>query len=310
MAQDQPTIRTILCATDFSENATVALRQAAALAWQHGATLVLAHAVEPPTADPYPLAMSVGLGDGELRVRVEERVDALAESIGGEGFDVETIVEQGTPGRVLVELADRVGADLLVLGTRGLTGLEHLLLGSTAEYVVRRARCPVLTIHPEDHASVADAKTVLVPTDLSEDAAVAVEAFARLFPARVTPDLELVYVDATPPYLECMTHERLARHHQDDPRLVEIEERLAPLAEGLAAEGFRVVTRVLDGPAVEAITRHAESRGVDLVVMSTHGRSAIVNALLGRTAQRVVQRAPCPVLTVCPKGRRTVGVGR
>ena len=64
---------------------------------------------------------------------------------------------------------------------------------------------------------------------------------------------------------------------------------------------LEVGLKVLDGNAVEAVTNVADVEGADLIVRSTYGRSALVNALLGRAVQRVVQRATCPVLTVYPK---------
>jgi len=194
--------------------------------------------------------------------------------------------------------------DLLIIGTRGLTGFKHLVLGSTAEYVVRRAPCPVLTIHPEDRKMIDDARVVLLPTDLSVDADAAVDAFLELFSFKHVPRVELVFADATPPYLEAMSHERLSRYHQPDARREDIEAQLAPLVSRLTDSGFDVTTHVLDGGPVEAITELAEKSGADLIALSTHGRSAILNALLGRTAQRIVHHAPCPVLSVCPSRRR------
>ena len=308
MSDEQSPIRTIFCATDFSETAGLALKQAEALAWQHGAKLVIGHVLEPLPADPYPVPITVHTDDARLREIARAKLSELADGLEGESFPVEVALEVGAPGRTLVELAERVGASVLVVGTRGLSGLRHLLLGSTAEYVVRRARCPVLTVHPDDRASIADARVIVVPTDLSDDAAAAIDAFRDLFRSRSLPQVELVYADATPPYLEAMTHERLARDDEPDERRDEIEARMAPLVEDLAARGFRVTTRVLDGQPVEAVTGHAAARNADLIVMCTHGRSAIVNALLGRTAQRVVQHAPCPVLTTCPERRRDVGL--
>jgi len=67
---------------------------------------------------------------------------------------------------------------------------------------------------------------------------------------------------------------------------------------------LEVGLKVLDGNAVEAVTNVADVEGADLIVRSAHGRSVLVDALLGRTAQQGARRATCPVLTVCPKRRR------
>ena len=298
-------LATVFCATDFSENAEPALRQAVALATRHEARLVLAHALEPLPVDPYP--MPIGRPDAELEIRkaVEDRLAALAERVRRDsGLAVEAITEVGPPGPHLVDMARQAEADVIVIGTRGLTGLKHLVLGSTAEHVVRRADCPVVTVHPGDDPISGPMERVVVPTDLSEDAESAVETLDLLFGDGDRPAIDLVFADSTPPYLESMSHEELAAHHQPDARREELEASLGPLVENIRGRGFDVEVFVVDGAAVEALVAHAEHRGADLIAMSTHGRSALVNALLGRTAQRVVQHATCPVVTVCPSRRR------
>lgn len=311
-------IKTIFAATDFSETADLALRHAVALARRHGARLVLGHFVEPLPVAPYPVPMASVEEETRIREIEWQRLDDLGNGLRSEGVVVETQLDVGPSGPGLVEMAKKADADLLVIGTRGLSGLKHLVLGSTAEHVVRRAHCPVLTIHPEDREVIEGITRIVVPTDLSEDAAQAIEAFGRLF----APDagsgeagketrgisVELVFADSTPPYLEAMSHERLEKYGQTDVRREELEAALAPVVERLRSQGFEVVLRVLDGGPVEVITEEAEAFGADLIVMSTHGRSALVNALLGRTAQRVVQHASCPVFTVCPRRRLLAGI--
>ena len=145
-------------------------------------------------------------------------------------------------------------ADLVVLGTRGQTGLQHILLGSTAEHVVRRSPAPVLTIHPDDHQTIEMARRVIVPTDLSGDAEVALDAFLDLFTPQDVPQVELVFADSTPPYLEAMSHERLAKYQQPDARRDELVTHLQPMVTRLEKKGFDVEIQIVDGGPVEAIT--------------------------------------------------------
>jgi len=242
-------------------------------------------------------------GGQELREFATAELDKRAEALRKTGLTVETRLGEGPPGPVLIELAEMVHADVIVIGTRGLTGFEHLLFGSTAEHVVRRSRCPVLTVHPKDGEPREPVETVIVPTDLSGDAAQAVEAFAQVFEGVDRPRVVLAFADPTPPYLDPFKHENLEKWHQPDLIREEIDEQMNPLAIKLRDRGFEVEEEVLDGGPVEAIVELASERHADMIVMSTHGRSAIVNLLLGRTAQRIVQHAPCPVLTVRPSSR-------
>lgn len=299
-------IRTVFCATDFSENAKLALDQASDLARHHGARLVIGHVIEPIPVAPYPLLVATNDGERAIREYATERIAELVESMKGPDLEVESMLATGAPGYELIGLAEQAKADVFVIGTRGLTGFEHLLFGSTAEHVVRCCKCPVLTIHPEDKRRTKPLETVVVPTDLSDGAAVAVDAFVDLFENGDRPKVLLAFADPTPAYLEASLHASLEAWHEPDLRKEEIEVRMGPLVEKLKARGFEVETVILDGGPVHGLTTLAKEREAGLIVMGTHGRSAVVNVLLGRTAQRIVQHAPCPVLTIrVPKSMLT-----
>ena len=300
---ERGSIETVLCATDFSETADRALRHATMLARRHQARLVLTHIIEPLPADPYPMPAALPTGEMSLREMGSQRLRQLASEIAEPGLRVDARLETGPPGSQLLEVAEKERAELIVLGTRGLTGFRHLVFGSTAEHVVRCARCPVLTVHPEDPEPVDAPSEVILPTDLSADAEVAADAFLSLYGEATGARVVLTFADSTPPYLDALQHERLEEWHEPDARREDLEGRLAPMADRLRGRGFEVEVRIQDGGPVDVITGLAEERGSDLIVMSTHGHSALVNALLGRTAQRVVQHAKCPVLTVRPPRR-------
>ena len=290
-------IATVLVAHDFSDTAALALRQAAALATSNEARLVLAHVVEAVPLGPYP-TISAPSSDLAIRDLAEQRTNEIAEETRSAGLEVEVIVRVGEPGATIVEIAEEVDADLLVIGTRGLTGVKHVLLGSVAESVVRRAPMPVLTVHPDDALLDLPLDDLVVPTDLSPEARVAPQAFASLFADGAKPRLHLVYVDRTPPYLEPLKHSVLELTGQPDPVKEDILERMEPNAKALEDEGFSVERHVIDGEAADAIPAFAKKVSAQVIVLSTQGRSAVMNALLGRTAQRIVQKAPCPTLTV------------
>jgi len=137
--------RKILFPTDFSPFGQEALRWATALARDSDATLIIVHVEEPP--------MSYGGGEvfiGAEEGDREELRKSLVKIIPSDAkvpFEHKLLV--GDPATVLVEAADEENADLIVLGTHGRTGLTRLLMGSVAEAVVRRAKCPVLVVkHP------------------------------------------------------------------------------------------------------------------------------------------------------------------
>jgi nucleotide-binding universal stress UspA family protein len=88
--------------------------------------------------------------DESLRAQLEQQLQKLAaETAADGGFTCRAVLREGPPTQELLDCAKEVGADLLIIATHGYTGLKHMLLGSTAEQVVRHASCPVLTIRAE-----------------------------------------------------------------------------------------------------------------------------------------------------------------
>lgn len=312
-------VRTVFCATDFSPTADRALAHAEALARRHGARLVVAHVVEPwPTTTVPPIAV---VDDTEriLRAAATRRLETLVAPLVARGLDVATRVVAGGPGHESVELARSLAADVIVAGTHGRSGIAHLLYGSTAEYIVRRSPVPVLTIHPNDPGPQARPQTMVLPSDLSPGAERALEAAVRLFPALVAgegaavgkasggaggnagdarPRIVLLHVDEVARYFEPYGEEVVPAYFDWEERRKEVERGLEAVAERLRRSGFEVVCRVTGGTPVSVVCDVARDERAALIALGTHGHSAVMNFLMGRTAQRVVQHAPCPVLTV------------
>ena len=143
-------IDTILVPTDFSEDAKRALETATDLAGTFGSRVVLLHAysVELPFTSPT-FGVTVFLPknfDAEYRNHAMLQVEHLVEEAAGKGVDVTGLAVERTAWPAILDQAEVLHADLIVMGTRGLTGIKHLAFASTAERVVRRASCPVLTV--------------------------------------------------------------------------------------------------------------------------------------------------------------------
>lgn len=299
--EDCGRIRTILVATDFSDTAKVALERAGELAIHHSARIVLVNSL---VVDPIPLGGPELMVlpqdfDEQLRQASLEALNSLAAEMAGRGVEIEAELESGSAATAVAAAARRFGADLMVLGTRGNTGFKHLLLGSVAESVVRDASCPVLTIHPGDTAPLDRVSRILVPTDFSDDATHAVEAVSALFGHCVeSASLVLLHVYQLPvmvaplsgfgPEMPILAENARAMAHQ----------ALDPLAAELRRKGFTVEVAGREGDPASVITELASSMRADLVVMGTRGLSRLKQVLLGSTAERVVQHARCPVLTL------------
>ncbi len=142
--------KTILFPTDFSENSESALRWAIELAQAFGAELIILHVVNSSTIGYPSLERGVPIDIQSILATIQESVNQSLEILGKKceesGLSVQTVSRLGFPAQEIVRVAQESRAGLIVMGTHGWTGFKHLILGSTAENVVRTAACPVLTV--------------------------------------------------------------------------------------------------------------------------------------------------------------------
>lgn len=144
-------IRRILVPTDFSEPSTQALELALKLGAPLRAEILLLHVVDAADVADTPAAMGlVGAPYLELLAEIEEKarlkLESLVTRLRRRRIGAHALVQKGKPPGTIVATAERLHADLIVMGTRGRTGLSHLVLGSVAEKVVRLSSCPVTTV--------------------------------------------------------------------------------------------------------------------------------------------------------------------
>lgn len=142
----------IVCAVDFSEYSDYALRYAVDLAKIFDADLRLLHVVELPFLPSYSLAgmPDLSMPVDEIEESAREKMQELLDTCRGKYARIEGEVRTGSAFLEIINYARDMDAGLIVVGTHGRTGLRHMLIGSVAEKVVRKAPCPVLSVkHPE-----------------------------------------------------------------------------------------------------------------------------------------------------------------
>lgn len=148
-------LKRILVPIDFSDCSKKALQYALPLAKEHQAAITLLYVVPPAyAAEEY-----TGIGYAQLQASLKEGGDRelakLAVDEVGDEVAVDTLVRIGSPAREIVEIAESLPADLIVISTHGRTGLKHVFLGSVAEQVVQRAPCPVFVVRQREHEILA-----------------------------------------------------------------------------------------------------------------------------------------------------------
>ena len=143
----------ILLATDSSEEATLAAKTAADIAQKTGSELHIVHAKPVPVyIDPASDRVSDVRGAEEnIKLEAQQLLDTQVEQIKAAGGTVaQTHVRLGRPAQEIVNLADKIAAGLIVVGSRGLGGIRRALMGSVSDSVVRHAHCPVMVVRKEE----------------------------------------------------------------------------------------------------------------------------------------------------------------
>lgn len=299
-----PRISRILCPIDFSETSRHAAEQAIAIAAWYRARLTALH-VYRPLFMPVPglPAPADRVSAFELQ-RVHEETKRFVQA-GQSVVDVDVAVDAGEPAAHILERASTLPADLIVMGTHGASGFEHLILGSVTEKVLRKATCPVVTVPPHAHAtSVFPFRRVLCAVDFSEWSSAALDLASSLAQESGAA-LDLLHVlewpweEPPPPaFAELMKEQADALIEFRRYLVTTATQRLESLASDAVADRCAVTVRVAHGKPYVEVLRMAADLSADLIVLGVHGRNPIDLALFGSTTNQVVRRATCPVLTL------------
>jgi len=293
-------IRRILCPTDFSPFSVLSLRHAARLGRWFDATITALHVIpprEPVGAEPrLPIGAASDLG---WRARAGQELGGVVEPIRHEAVVVETALREGDPWRQIVDAAETLPADLIVMGTHGRSGFEHLMLGSVAEKVLRRAPCPMLTVcraaWPDLRRTLY--RRILCASDLSKDAAHTVDLALSLAEENEAQVILLHVLEGLPEGSPMLLEDPQGSRLRQEVEAVALE-GLRETVPGEARDWCEVAERVVVGKPYREILRVAAEERADLIVLGAHARGALGRMVFGSTSSHVVREATCPVLTV------------
>jgi nucleotide-binding universal stress UspA family protein len=297
-------VRRILCPVDFGATTEAGLAPATSIATEYGGELILLHVLNFPFAQIEALPPGFDV-ESYYQAMADEAGVHLADLIDVDAADfmqVTTQVERGVPYQEIARVCAEEAIDLVVIPTHGRHGLGRLIMGSTAEKVVRMVDCPVLTVHAGD-APAFKPKTVLCATDFSDTADDSLRA-ALDMAERYEANLILLHVVTLWEYDPGNPSWRFPAlpEEYEGSILAGPAQQLQTRAERATEGTVNVETMLLRGhdPA-EEIVRVASDVGADLVVMGTHGHTGIAHALLGSVAGKVIRSFTGPVLTVRQK---------
>lgn len=294
-------ITRILFATDFSRWAQRAEDYACALASSWKASLtVLSVAEFPPGLNPDYIVNQQYLAD--LLKHASSQLVDLKGRAERRGIAVTTRIATGIPSEEVISAARGEDSDLIVVGTRGKTGLAHILLGSTAERVIRGAPCPVLAVRTES-ADIEEVRAlsrpvtlerILVPVDFSDCSLDALE-YAVVMAQQAKASIILLHVLEPVSYGLDFTLSHIRTREQVRESWTK---RLKELTSSHLHSHVAMEFQLRGGLPADSILDSAQTLPCDLIVMGTHGRRGISHTISGSVAEAVLRKSHCPVIAV------------
>lgn len=284
-------MKTILVPFDFSEEADNAFEFAKELAAKIKGHLKLLHVIEIPSSHSHSFSTigEVGMGGEEINnvfmiELVEKRkkqVKDLEEKYKDAPFKFSTKLSFGNPYAGISKEVGHINADLIIMGSRGTSGIEELLIGSNTEKVVRHAKCPVITI--KEKVLPSQIKNIIFASDFTEDNKVIIRHLKKLQEI-LGAEMHLVKIN-TPSLFENSKHsmkkmKEFVQQHQLSQTTLEIYN---------------------SDSEEEGIIEYAEENNMDMIAMATHGRTGFMHLISGSIAEDVVNHAKRPVWTMRTK---------
>ena len=294
----------IICATDFSDFSNRTVSYGLALAREFHAKIFVCHVIDLSSVAIYGEFQldPVGLQDRIMK----DAGDQLQDLIGKQHIQWEPLITVGHVADELSRIVEEKGIDLVITATRGRSGLKRLILGSVTERLMRTLTCPLLVIHSPDKEFVSaddqevKMQSILVGCDFSPDSGVAFD-YGLSLAQEFQSELHLAHVIETSIYQELHKTEA----HMEAEIQQHIHNRLIQKLQNMVPEEARnwckPHTSLLDGHPYEEIVKYAEQHKIGMIVLGTRGHGLVKSLLIGSTTDRVVRRAPCPVLSVSRK---------
>lgn len=275
----------ILVPTAFSPQSLSAVDQAISFA-KHTSGKVLLLTVTEPTS-----IWSGFLEKDEenklIRQKIEEKLRSLAAQFDGQGVDIETRIEEGTPYEMIKIVADEENADIIIMGTNGAPkGIRKRFIGSNAMRVVSTAKRPVITIKGSEHNL--GIKNIILPLDLTKETKQKVGhaiSLAKLYGSTI--------------------HVVTVINTNDDFVVKHLKANMRQVHDFIEKEGVKVnadfIKRLGDESFSSALIHYGIDKKGDLFVIMTQEETSVSEFFVGSLAQKIIYHSPIPVLSIRPK---------
>ena len=288
-------IERIVVPLDGSLTAEAILPQVRRVLYRNDSEVILVRAVVPPPVENSLLVTEPLLAAArQYLLGQQERLEKA-------GVRVKNVVRVGTPVGVILDIVEEEKATMIALATHGSSGVKRVLFGSVAEQVIRKTPVPVLLLRPfwsydvvppgaPEHRPIRNLLLPVDGSDLSVEALPGVIEFADLFETRVV--------------LLRVLEEKKRKAGAADEK-AEAEKQLQALARSIEKKGVETLSLVQNGDPTEQILKAVRHHEIDLIAMTTHGRSGLRRAVTGSVTEEVLRKATVPLLVT-----RNVGAAK
>ena len=280
----------ILVPVDFEPQSLIALEQSCHLARLLPADIVLLYVYDPPAGIKSLFSAS---HDEEIMKKLEEELTGLSFKVKAEtGVEVSTVLETGRVYSKILEVADRIQAQFIIMGTHSqpdLPGDAAGVMGANSSRVLRSSKCPVITINAKHHYD--GCRNIMLPLDLTTESRQKVNwgiRIAKIYGAGIKVVSGI--------------------WSKNDP---EIYNRLKILAEQvkqfIETEGITCTAEIVEGivhekDLIPTLLNYAEKQGnIDLIIVMTQQEASVIEFFVGSRAQEFVRLSPIPVMSIAPK---------
>lgn len=292
-----PIVRRMLIATDLTPVAHATLEIGLELARRTGASIEILKVLAPLESDAFsPIRYSPEAATAEETPEslARRQMDEIVEQHDTKGVRLNVSLRHGRPIATILSHAEDIGADLLVLGTHERGRIEHFLVGSMAEELVRRAACSALVVHESDERRPESIERILVPVDLS-NRTLPLLRYASELAGLYDAAMHVVYAVEPVPLLDVASGSMTVRDVMPDMRRLAVSRLKDALTRLDFGERVPEI-HVEEGHAASTILDIATEVRSDLIVIGKQGRSAVERFFIGSVSERVVRHAMCPVL--------------
>ena len=269
----------ILIPCDFSDQAISAFRLALDMAHSASAEIHLLNVIELPIVHDDLITPMQSFDEAllmELSDRAETRFEELKKEYAKENVIIKTKVEFGPVINIIINYLERENATIVVMGTKGATGLQEVLIGSTAEKIVRHAPCPVIVV--KEYRRLDDLKHIVFPNSMEEgqeDLMMHVKALQHVLKAT----LHVVWIETS---------------HTTDHAVVKSE--LEDFARRFMLKNYTL--NVFKAKSKESgVIDFTHKINASMIAMGTHARKGLTHLLKGSVTEDVVNHVDCPIWT-------------